>query len=72
MKHPMAVMAVAGAFLMGGCGVETVSTAATAAALKQKELEAGKKTLSEAERKIGETVQLQQQGAQKAGEADKQ
>lgn len=55
-----------------GCGVESASTAATAAALKQKELEAGKKTLSEAERKIGEAVQLQQQGAQKSGEADKQ
>jgi NifU-like protein involved in Fe-S cluster formation len=55
-----------------GCGVETASTAATAAALKQKELEAGKKTMSEAERKIGESMQLQQQGAQKAGEADKQ
>ena len=71
MKHPMAVLLVACAFL-DGCGVESLSTAATAAALKQKELEAGKKTMAEAERKIGESMQQVQQGAQKAGDADKQ
>ena len=72
MKHPMAVLLVACAFLLGGCGVESLSTAATAAALKQKELEAGKKPMAEAERKIAESMQQVQQGAQKAGEADKQ
>ena len=71
MKYSIAFALAAFALSTAGCGVETVSTAATAAALKQKELEAGKKTLSEAERKIGESVQLQQQGAQKAGESDK-
>ena len=71
MNTTMRLLVVAAAFGVAGCGVESVSTAATAAALKQKELEAGKKTMSEAEQKIGQSMELQQQGAQKAGEADK-
>ncbi len=54
-----------------GCGVETASTAATAAALKQKELEAGKKTLAESEKKIGQAMERIQQNAQKPEGAGK-
>ena len=69
MKRTVALAAIAWA--LGGCGVETVSTAATAAVLKQKELEAGRKTMEQAEKKIGESMDQLQQGAVKAGEADK-
>ena len=56
---------------LSACGVESASTAATAAAVKQKELEAGRKTMNEAERKIGESMQQLQQNVQKSGEAEK-
>ena len=69
MKRTVALAAIAWA--LGGCGVETASTAATAAVLKQKELEAGRKTMEQAEKKIGESMDQLQQGAVKAGEADK-
>ncbi len=59
------------ALLAAGCGVETATTAATAVALKQKELEAARKTIGEAEKKIGESIEQLQQGAQKAADADK-
>ncbi len=67
----IAVIACIG-WLLAGCGVESVSTAATAAALKQKELEAGRKTMQEAEKKIGESMQQVQQSNEKAADADKQ
>jgi len=54
---------------LAGCGLETASTAATGAAIKKQELEQGKKTMSEAQQKIGQAVELQQQRA--AESADK-
>ena len=48
---------------LAGCGMETASTAATSAALKKQELEQGKKTMDQAQQKINESVQLQQQRA---------
>jgi hypothetical protein len=69
MKATSIVLAFA--CMAAGCGVETVGAAATAAALKQKELEAGRKTMQQAEKKIGESMQQVQQNAEKAGEADK-
>ena len=57
--------------VLAGCGVETASTAATAAVLKQKELEAGKKTMSDVQQKMGEATKKLQQDAQKAADADK-
>jgi NifU-like protein involved in Fe-S cluster formation len=59
------------ALAVSGCGVESASTAATAAAIKQKELEAGKKTMQEAEKQIGQSMQQLQENAQKSGEAGK-
>lgn len=43
------------------CGVETASTAATAAALKKQELEQGKKTMEQAQKKIGQSMEQMQQ-----------
>jgi NifU-like protein involved in Fe-S cluster formation len=65
------IIAVATALLVTGCGVETASTAATAAIAKQKEIEAGKKTMEQAQQKIQQSMEQVQKGAEKAGEADK-
>jgi NifU-like protein involved in Fe-S cluster formation len=46
---------------LAGCGIETASTAATAAALKKQELEQGKKTLEQAQQKIGNAMEQMQQ-----------
>ena len=59
------------AVLAAGCGVEAVSTAATVAAAKQKELEAAKKTMDKAQQQIGQSMEQIQKSAEKAGEADK-
>ena len=71
MNRSIAVLVVAGASAVAGCGLETVGTAATAAALKQKELEAGRKTMSEAEKQIGQSMEQVQRNAEKTGEAEK-
>lgn len=65
------VAAIAISLLAAGCGVETASTAATAAIAKQKEIEAGKKTMEQAQQKIQQSMEQVQKGAEKAGEADK-
>lgn len=71
MRHTISVTLIAAAGLVAGCGVETASTAATAAALKQKELEAGRKTMSEAQQKLDQSMQKLQDNAQKTDEAAK-
>ena len=71
MKRTIGVLMLVGASLAAGCGVETMSAAATAAALKQKEIEAGKKTMSDAQQKIGESMEKVQQNTEKSADADK-
>jgi len=56
---------------LAGCGVETASTAATAAALKKQELEQGKKTLEQAQQKIGQAMEQVQQSQQSREAAEK-
>jgi len=60
---------IAAASLSAGCGVDSMSTAATAAAVKQKELEQGKKTMEQAQQKIGAALEQSQQSAEKAADA---
>ena len=55
------IIAVFVAAVLAGCGVETASTAATAAALKKQELEQGKKTMEQAQKKIGQSMEQMQQ-----------
>ena len=55
------IIAVFAAAALAGCGVETASTAATAAALKKQELEQGKKTMELAQKKIGQSMEQLQQ-----------
>ncbi len=56
---------------LAGCGVETASTAATAAALKKQELEQGKKTLEQSQQKIGNAMEQMQQSPQSREAAEK-
>ena len=48
---------------LAGCGVETATTAATAAAIKKQELEQGQKTMQQTRQKIDAAMQQVQQRA---------
>lgn len=45
---------------LAGCGVETASTAATAASIKKQEMEQGQKTMQQAQQKIDAAAQQMQ------------
>ena len=53
---------------LAGCGVETMGTAATAAALKKQELEQGKTTMQQFNQKLGQAMQQTERRAQQADE----
>jgi len=55
--------------MLAGCGVDSMSAAATAAAAKKQEVEQGKKTLEQAQQNIGQAVDLSKQGAERAADA---
>lgn len=50
-------MAMAAAWALAGCGMETAGSAATAAALKQQELEQGKATQKVVEQQLQDALQ---------------
>ena len=56
------------AALLGGCGMEAATTAATGAAIKKQEVDAGKKTMGEVQQKVEQAAQ-QMQRAQAETEA---
>ena len=56
---------------LAGCGLDTASSAATAAALKKQELEQGKKTMEQAQQKIGQAMDQLQQSEQNRENAEK-
>ena len=66
MRLIIAVFAVAA---LAGCGVETLSTAATAAAVKKQEIEQGKKTMEQMQQNIGKAMEQTQQNAERADDA---
>ena len=43
--------------VLGGCGMEAATTAATSAAIKKQEIDQGKKTMNEAQQKVEQTAQ---------------
>jgi hypothetical protein len=49
---------------LSACGLDTATSAATAAALKKQELEQGKKTMDQAQQKIGKAMDQLQQSQQ--------
>ena len=55
------VLALAAA--LAGCGLDTASSAATAASIKKQELQEGKKTMERAQQKIDGAMQQAQQRA---------
>jgi curli biogenesis system outer membrane secretion channel CsgG len=55
------VLAIAMTAALAGCGLETASTAATAASIKKQEMEQGQKTMSHAQQKIDAAAQQMQQ-----------
>ena len=52
---------------LSACGVETVGTAATGAAIKKEELEQGRKTMEQMQQKIDQANQQSQKRAEQAG-----
>jgi len=54
---------------IAGCGVDTLTAAATAAALKQKEIEQGQKTMQKMQEDIGKAMEQAQQRPQQAEDA---
>ena len=63
------VILVATLAALAGCGVETASTAATAAQIKARELEEGKKTQQRAQQKIDQATEQMQERAQKSDDS---
>lgn len=56
---------------LAACGVETASTAATAAALKKQEIEQGKKTMEQMQQNIGKAMEQTQQIKDRTDDAAK-
>ena len=54
---------------LGGCGVDTATTAATGAAIKKTEVEQGKKTLEQSRQRVEQAAQQIQQRADQGGAA---
>jgi hypothetical protein len=65
------LIALAVAALLAGCGVETASTAATAASLKKQEIEQGKRTMDQMQKSIGQAMDQANQRAQGAAGEEK-
>jgi curli biogenesis system outer membrane secretion channel CsgG len=61
------LLVLAAAAALAGCGVETASTAATAAQIKKQEIEQGQKTMQQAQQKIDGAMQQMQSRADSAG-----
>ncbi len=57
--------------MLAGCGVDTATTAATGAAIKKQEVDAGKQTLEQAQQKLEQAAQQMQQRAEQTGGSEK-
>jgi len=57
---------------LSACGLDTATSAATAASLKKQELEQAKKTQDQARQKINQAVEQMNQSAQNREDAQKQ
>jgi len=65
--HKLIVVLVAAALV--GCGVETATTAVTAAALKKQEVEQGRKTMERVQQSVSQAMEQVQQNTQTASDA---
>jgi hypothetical protein len=57
--------------LLGGCGVDTATTAATGASIKKQEMEEGKRTQDRAQQRIENMQDQMQQRAQQAAGSER-
>jgi outer membrane biogenesis lipoprotein LolB len=57
------LIALAATAMLAGCGLDTATSAATAAALKKQEIEQGQKTMQQMQQKIGAAMQQEQDRA---------
>ena len=65
------LLVIAAAVALAGCGLETASTAATAASIKKQELQEAQKTMHHAQQKIDAAAeQMQQRAGSIAGSTD--
>lgn len=60
------LIAVAAAAVLAGCGMDTATSAATAASLKKQELQEGQRTMQRAQQKIDGAMQQMQERAASA------
>ena len=65
------IIAIVAIVALAGCGVETMTTAATVAAAKKKDIEQGKKTMEQMRQDIGKAMEQTQQSADRADDAAK-
>ena len=65
MRHLIAIAALAA---LAGCGADTATTAATGAAIRKQEVEQGRQTMDQAQRRIGQVLDQAQQSSQRAGD----
>jgi len=68
MRHLVFAVAVT---MLGGCGVDTATTAATGASIKKQEMEEGKRTQERAQQRIDQMQEQMQQRAQQAAGSEK-
>jgi len=57
------LLVIAASAALAGCGLETATTAATAASIKKQELQQGQRTMQQAQQKIDAAMQQVQQRA---------
>ncbi len=60
------ILVIVASLALTACGVETATTAASAAAMKKQEIEQGKKTMEQAQQKINASMDQVQKSAQAA------
>jgi hypothetical protein len=60
LRHIITLLALGA---LAGCGADTMSAAATSAAIKKQELQQGQKTMEQAKEKIDQAMQLQRERA---------
>ena len=66
MSRTVLAGAALAATVLWGCGVDTATTAATGAAIKKQEMDAGTKTMEQVQQKLEQSTQLMQESAQRA------
>jgi hypothetical protein len=60
LRHIITLLAIGA---LTGCGADTMSAAATAGAIKKREIEQGQKTLEQSKQKIDEALQVSRERA---------